>query len=222
MKIKKVYLGQRQIYPEKEPWEPGTNTIAYYQFNSNLNDSSWNSNNLSTSAWTVTYWTTEQWAKYAYFNGATYTSYLTKSINYADPNTICFRANAKKSGNGYVMLEMWNDGREYARIHPNVNIEYWWGLSSSRALNTWYLLTYVREWSTAKLYINWTQVRTGTPTTTTWTRSIRFRLNQVGNQTSTSYCADYYISELIRESKVRSDQEITDYYNSTKSLYGIS
>ena len=148
---------------------------------------------------------------------------IEKSLDYSDSYTISFRANAKKSGISYAMIEMWStSGNEFLRIHPNVILEMWWDITNSVTLNTWYLFTYVREWASSKLYINWTQVWTWTPRVTSWTYTIRFRLNQVWNQSSTSYCADYYISELIRESKARTDGEILTYFENTKDDYWVS
>lgn len=49
--IKKVYLGSTLIRPSW--WQPWANTLGYWKFEQNLNDSSWNGYNFTTS-WTIT------------------------------------------------------------------------------------------------------------------------------------------------------------------------
>lgn len=52
MKIKKVYLGTKQIYPDW--WNPGEDTYAYYPLIANANDTSGNNRNLTADS-SITY-----------------------------------------------------------------------------------------------------------------------------------------------------------------------
>jgi len=63
--LKNAYIGE-YVAP-REPW---ANTVAYYKFDWNLNDSSGNNRNMALSRGSVTYWTI--WNnKYVHFDSST-------------------------------------------------------------------------------------------------------------------------------------------------------
>ena len=210
----------------RQPW---ANTLAYYQFDNNLNDSSWNNRNFTVKTWTVTYSTTSWGAKYAYFNNSTWTNYYEMSLNYTAPMTVSFFFNPQAdygtwTSTVHTIFEIWyNQG--YCRWFNTLGIS-WDGISSvpfyAMQTNQWYLVTYTRNGSSWKMYINGTLNGSWTPNHTTGTRTVRVCINQVWNTNNSNFANNGYISELIMEDKERTAQEISDYFNQTKSLYWIS
>jgi hypothetical protein len=85
--------------------------------------------------------------------------------------------------------------------------------------DTWYYVTITRDGVDCRYYINGSLV--WVKTWTTWTYDTRFKLNNAENTSSSTYANDQYFSEMILENKVRSADEITAYYNATKSNYGL-
>lgn len=205
---------------DQQWWQPWANTIAYYKFDWNLNDSSGNNHNLSVAAWSITYWTAGWWWKYVHINKNTRTNYWERSFDYNWNNTISLRMNPQIT-NGSILLEMWNGGQEFLRFGGAISCGYGWGMSYSMSTNTWYLVTFTRNWTSTALYINGSLIWTWTGDKT-WIHNIRFKLNNAGDTSSSTYSNNTYLSELIWEDKERTAQEIADYYNQTKSLYGIS
>jgi hypothetical protein len=68
-----------------------------------------------------------------------------------------------------------------------------------------------------KIYLNWTDITTSTGS---WTMAVWYAYTiWQQNNGSTSYL--WYMSELIVETKWWTPQEVSDYYNSTKSNYGL-
>jgi len=92
----------------------------------------------------------------------------------------------------------------------------------STTIDTWHYYTLVvKSWI---VYIYKDGVDTGIYYTISWTISTdaRLRLGGEGNGSTDGYHAGRWnLSELILEKKARSAQEISDYYNSTKSNYGL-
>ena len=210
-------------------WQPWANTIAYYQFDNNLNDSSGNSHNFSMATWTPTYWTASWGAKYIHFTQWTYTTNIT--IPYT---TSAYTINVR-------LKYDWTD-KCFIDIQPQTNSQWWnrWGYLSSTSLyicswsgttvtgldlTNWINVVAVLNGSTAETYINGVLKNT-TSIVQAQTTANYFRLNTVwyGGSTSvyTSNAWNNYMSELILESKSWTAQEISDYYNNTKANYWIS
>lgn len=84
-------------------------------------------------------------------------------------------------------------------------------------LNTWTLITITTDWYTTKVYKNWVLSSTATKSYTIvqWNIWIWF------NQKTTSYKYKWNISDVIVEKWVWSAEQISDYYNSTKSIYWL-
>jgi len=219
--VKNIYIGEYG-------WKPWENTLAYYEFNNNLNDSSGNGRNLSLYSWSVTYWTTEWWAKYWYFNTNTWTNNITySSLNYAtDKYTLAYWIQPKQKFSSWVYkvsVEMTSTShtdifiRTYNTIWFNEATSYEYNASA----NTWYLVVAVRDWITTKDYINWILVNTWTPEKTSWTKDIYFRLNNAENQNNTTYSNNQYFSEFIIENRAWTAEQALSYYNQTKSNYWL-
>ena len=227
-KIKRVLTWvnweEKQIYP-KPPFTPTSDTLAYYKFDWNLNDSSSSGRNMSLQNWSVTYWTTAGWAKYWYFNTSTWTNnILFSSINYwTYKMTISYWIQPKTLFSDYVLsveLAATATVPIYARAYDSYTVTFH-GNDTTYAMSkdTWYYVTITRDGTTCKYYVNWVLV--GTQTWQTWTYDVDFKLNNAQNTSTTRYANDQYFSEMILENKVRSADEITAYYNATKSNYGL-
>ena len=121
---------------------------------------------------------------------------------------------------GSILLEMWSGRQEFLRFGGAISCGFGWGMSYSMSANTWYLVTFTRSWTSTALYINGSLIWTWTGDKT-WTHNIRFKLNNAGDTSSSTYSNNAYWSELIWESKVRTADEITNYYNQTKWNYGL-
>jgi len=102
------------VYKKKKGWKPWANTIAYYKFDWNLNDSSGNNHNFSGTNMTVTYWTLSWWAKYIHFpnwawaNTQSWMPYSTSSY------TINFWVKKWDSNDGtFLDFQVWTSGVNY-------------------------------------------------------------------------------------------------------------
>ena len=209
-------------------WTPWANTVAYYEFDWNLNDSSWNGHNLSLYTWSVTYWTASWGWKYAYFNQNTWTNYWTRNVNYNWNNTICFWVNTLSSFTSWWphnMVELWcNSWNNYCRISQNVSFS-WNAISTawetSLSANVWHLLGMSCDWTTFYFYLDWVCFATSSKAVS-WTYNSRFRVNQVPDTSSSSYAHNMYISKLIWEEAFRTANDFSAYFNKTKWDYWLS
>lgn len=91
--------------------------------------------------------------------------------------------------------------------------------------NQWMLVTTTcKDWAdNNKVYINWNlAVQWQWTNRPRWYSSATFNLWTFIGWTHNTYAWNINISNVILEDKARTAQEVSDYYNSTKSLYGIS
>jgi hypothetical protein len=96
-------------------------------------------------------------------------------------------------------------------------MDYWNGslyYGTAMPTNTWTNAIFTNDSWTQKLYINWQEVWTSSQTLDTQNSlNIWWRY--------ASYYFDWKISEFIIENQARTAQEVADYYNQTKSNYGL-
>ena len=209
---------------DKQRWQPWANTVAYYEFDWNLNDSSGNDRNMSLYAWTVTYWTTTWGKKYAYFNSSTWTNQIQIPINW--DFTVLMWVNPQTDfGNSWThsMLDIQTDQSHwYLRWLNTVVISQGTDIYTQLYTESRYLLANSYDSTNNQLlkYIDGNYKWTGS---NTWILgNQKMKLNQIWDTNSTTYSNNAYYSELIIEDKAWTEQEILDYYDQTKSLYGIS
>ncbi len=218
--MKNAYIGEYRV-----PW---ANTIAYYKFDWNLNDSSGNNRNLSLATGSVTYWTESWWAKYGYFNTSTYTNNYTGMPYNSSAYTIniWYKRVGNNSGEHQTVADFHTWWNYFPRLRVFSN-EVWYIVSSSNVstsnTDTWSNYCISISNNTATCYRNWTQV---------WQFAVNsynntlpyFRLNTVWYVSTAAYGnypADGRMSTLIIENKARTAQEVADYYNLTKSNYWL-
>jgi len=216
--LKNAYIGE---YPGG--WQPWANTIAYYPLNSTYTDTdqSWNWNN-GTTVWTLSYWN-----NYCQFSSWNYIS-IPKIIPYwANPYTILVWYNTPDAS--------WHQNVVYCQVNSNRNntgsalfiyqwhLYYWgkgnydWDISSVSISNdTWYNIVFTYNWTQLECFVNgvskWTFNR-NISSTAPDTANIGKSLIEI--------CIGK-TSNLIIENKVRTAQEVLDYFDLTKWNYWIS
>lgn len=215
------HLIQMTTYKISTPWptprEPWANTIAYLPMKTDLLDHSgtWTT---ATVSWTVSL-TDWHW----YFNGGkiygslssiptsyTISMWLKATSLPAHWKTITCIWQYNSHGNFWFWLRETYNNFCYSRRDADYPT---WPIADT---TNWYLATITYTSWTVALYINWTY-NTGTsafPTTALWTSDYII---------SDSFGANFYwyINDYIVEDKVWTAQEVSDYYNSTKSNYGL-
>jgi len=233
MKIKKVYLGRRQIYPDW--WSPGENTIAYYPFKEDFDDASGNSTvkNL-TNTWTPQL-TTESWVLCAYYPTSAYSTRSWTVWATATSRTInAWIKNASQTLDSYTIWVWHNDsyGKWSLQIlTKNNTIQYndwYWSTSTFANVSTWwYNMIITQSWNTVKIYVNGTLQLT-TTWQSTWLWATDPQMIRIAAKASWIYSGapedsnyTWYFSEVIIENKTRTEQEVSNYFNGTKSNYWI-
>lgn len=213
------------MYIGEYGWHPWANTIAYYKFDWNLNDSSWNNRNLSIYSWSPTYWTETWWGRYIYFPNNCWTTYWEDTISYGG-TTLSFWYKWNSGYNGKPIIEIWASGYNiYGRISGDVTFEYFtqrdWPFPSYSAWSNWHYYTIVRGSDNySRVYVDWQSVAYWN-WSWSWTRAVRFRFNQYGDTNASSNCNSWNLSEVILETVARTAQEVADYYNQTKWDYWL-
>lgn len=207
------------IYKDVQEYVPNENTIAYYKFENNLNDSSGNNRNFSMKSGSFTYW--DIWDnKYLNVPQSAWTNWIGSfpfsNTSYTRCLWLKFPNFSKSWG---ILLDRW----------------VWWSWWTSRfSINNWvvniddctftpsdyskrYNYTIINSGGTAYLYVNaelqWSHSIQVTSST------VSLALNNAPDTNSSTYSAEWQLSELICESRARTAQEITDYYNMTKWNY---
>lgn len=218
------------VYIWTDEWAPWANTVAYYPLNSTttVNDMSWNNKNL-TNYNNVPFWT-YQWVSCASFNGSS--QYLGLWAKFTLWNTYTVLS--------WYWHNSWNNGMVYCQwasssLYPSlwlwywvnsskVSVHSWTGGSNTRITSTvssnnwkWVLWVFVFNNGTARLYENNTQTVSGSLSApwTWWENFYVWMWRAWYNYFSG------LISNLIIENKARTAQEISNYYNSTKSKYWL-
>lgn len=220
------WLQEKQVRHTTSPWwQPWANTVAYYKFDWDLNDNSGNSYNLSIANWTPTYWTTTGGAKYIHFPSQSYTNNITIPYSlsaYTINVWLKYDSTNKTIMDFQTRINWWNWNRlQYA---SSTSIACWTTVTNLD-LSNWINLVVVNDNYSCTAYVNWVQTTTNSLGTYTDTSAPYFRLNTVGYGGSTSVytnnAGSNYVSELITEDRVRTAQEIADYYNQTKWSYWL-
>lgn len=225
----------------REPWE---NTVAYYPLTSTttVNDMSSKQNNL-TSNWTIQYWDYGDvdccfidWHGMLYtgITSITASSWITLNVRYRETNNPTWDCSTILAFNPYDPTTRWNRLNSMCRLNWAYSIWYWliwfiddwkswWTYSYTSPVYTFtqnqrYNICYTYEWNSMKFYVNWVLEWTATRTTQDNTLSYI----SISRNVDVNSSIRWYLSKAIFESKARTSQEISDYFNGTKSLYGIS
>lgn len=222
-KIQKIFVWTNLVRPK---WKPWANTLAYYPLTATdtVNDMSWNWKNL-TNTW-VTFGTVWN-VSCATFNGSSYLNRSESLFTWSPDFTVNLWY--KRTWVFYAhnnIFSVWTTSWTNSFIewmYPNWANEWhlmvWWFTNDRDTWyyvpeNTWLNLVFTHSWWTIKVYVNNSLKYTGTVSYT-----IQSWYTWVGCWIGNGNCMIWNLSNIIVENKVRTDTEISDYYDGTKSLY---
>jgi hypothetical protein len=210
------------IYVYREvPYIPNENTIVYYKLNSETTtkDLSWNNYNL-TNAWSVSFWT-YNWVDCAYFSETwPYWLYLASWPSCNWPYTYSCWINQIRENLWWYPRIFWGNNvylillnyKTYMPRFANAWIPYteWWHLITMTGdLSDWSFIWYkdwekVCEWTWYSRAISWLSI---------WWKE-QYPASSVDRFRG-------YMSDLIFENKITSQDEISEYYRLSKSKYNL-
>jgi hypothetical protein len=209
-------------------WTPGDNTIAYYPLTSTstVNDMSGNSRNLTNNG---TNFGTYQWVDCAYLTAAT-KYLLTPTLTWSDIKTISVWAYwdwtfSPSSSTYALLLTYWilsNSARFYIYNKTDGKLYYEndgtsYKITTPYVSSVWYNLV-ITIGTDTKMYINWNYIWSCTNwAPSNWT----FIFGTWINNPISADKYSWWISNWVIENKTWSAQEISDYYNQTKSNYWL-
>lgn len=222
--LKNAYIGEYQ-----EGWQPWVNTLCYYPFDTDYSDQSWNGYNL-TNRWATTIWT--KWGvDCAVFIKDNNSWLYTTSIPF---NTI----STSMTFNFWMYVDQFNTWENNVfwmwtasagsciilwYLQP-INIWHRWyndiATSTNSTLSTWQNIVVTQDSSWTKIYLDWNQIGSSSYYATLSGNEFNVWYFNWSSALNRKYIG--WMSNLILESKTWTAQEVVDYYNQTKSLYGIS
>lgn len=203
-------------------WQPWANTIAYWKLDGDMLDYSWNW--YDGTWWTENYTTLSSWIQVANFNwtSSIETTY-TQTIS-TEPFTILWwfkRANtweqywlwkwAVESNYSYLHMGFYSNWTVVMDFYGTTNPS--WQCSDT----DWHFAAFTYSWTTQRCYYD-----DNTPQDITKSFNEFAWALWLGSRVGWRNKFSWNLSNVIIENKARTDQEIVDYYNQTKSLYGIS
>lgn len=217
--LKNAYIGERKGFV------PGGNTLLYLPLNSTSThtDKSWN--NRGTTNYSVQFWT-YQWVDCGYFNNA-----HIQVTSFNMPSTHTFLVWFYRTGFNTSDWKLFDSRPSPQYVHwiNSVSSEwtfwYVWNtvvVSWVQTDNKWCLYAMSISWSSATLTLLWNgvnTVKTASVSAPSGTPSYINIWNEYNNAYNRYFL--WYMSQLILENKAWSSQEILDYYNATKSNYGL-
>lgn len=225
-KIQRIYVGDHyQVRPKRTPW---TNTLAYRPLTSTttVNDQSGNNRNL-TNTGSVTFWTYKgvNCAYFSWSNKLTTTSFVSNQQAVTVSCWVYFIRNGYSNNwnyNQFVRRWGWSSANfwpYYDTSNKKIVCSPWgmWTIYPTTDTVRRHL-TVTFNWSNiVKLYVNW--VLDGTNSSASVPSWSRFGV--WGYTINNTNVRKWWISEVIVENKVRTDQEIANYFNQTKSNYWL-
>ena len=243
--LKQIRAGDKKVFPKG--YTPTNTTFFYITWNWELTDRSQYSHTPET-YWTINYTTLSNWQKVINFSWSSSVFYrfsegigktqFTGHMRIRDKSTsisnmISFWRRDRNSS-GPSTTDKW-----WALINTNYNkrtVSWWgsgdwqdtWSLWVSPQTSSFYLYSFSIDWRTCRIYKNW--VLQGTYTwyvdirggSSTWWYFYLWSWRGYTYSEAPNWFANAYIWECILDWKIRTQTEIQEYYNLTKSLYWIS
>ena len=218
MKIKKVYLGRRQIYPDWE-WEPGENTVFYIKWEWDIKDYWPNNYQFTNNLVTITddylnfpgtsknrlINTTASIPQTYTFNARLYITWVWTSIS---PRII-----APNSNDSAVATYRWSWWTLYTVSYNNR--AYNWPVLPT---NTWINFVVTRvQWGQSKIYVNAVNSDTETSASINYGTWIVLWCKYASDRDS----YQGRMARIILENKEWTAQEVADYFDQTKSKYWL-
>lgn len=227
-KIKEVFMRvdwvEERIYPTAK-WRPWENTVLYIPMKEDLLDHSWNgisvtSNSVSLSqVWWINVW---------YFGAANNACLsFTNPSNMSWSRTVVSRFKTTSSDNQWILTQWTEAASKWLHLWYSSSSRWaviWFfnndmdSNSTSWTDNNWHLITFTYNWWwESKIYLDSQVLKS-------WTLSWLNTWNNTWNiwkYLSWTVKFNGYMSEWILENKVRTAQEVADYYNKTKWNYWL-
>lgn len=213
------------VYTDKfirEPWE---DTVAYYPFKEDFDDHSWNWNILSNTQylnkqtlwynWIHSVWPTTPsiWLALQNNNNVKFISLWCKVNTSSWVAEICRIWNYGSSC--WYTSHIQTDLDNKFTVFTNTSFSRW-AISNWLSFNAWHHVTIWYDWSKIVISKDWIQETLYNGSWYNFDNEIRLCWLNI------NWNVNFTLSEVILESKVRTAQEISDYFNGTKSKYGIS
>lgn len=228
-------LKDSYIWEYVAPREPWANTVAYYEFSNNLNDSSWNSRNLWTQSWTFTYWTTSWWGKYIQTGSGIRSTEITMPFN-QEAYTINFYCSYIPTSHGSVWGTIFDLYHSSYGSSMTRCIYYWSGLTGwpmymldhdgvsyqPSVSESWHNYIFTFDWVNMKLYVDSNYIWSVSKWADANLPSLTFKLGGVVWQNNNNFYSNAKIWKFILENQTRTAEEVSDYFNLTKWDYWIS
>jgi len=217
--LKNAYIG--------EVWTPWSNTLLYLPLESDTNDYSQNSYTI-TQNWAVTKWDIWYYFNWGYLVTSSFTwptTYTTMSI-WVKPNwtSSLFQAIFSKYywslDFPYITTNMYipeNTSNWSFQVTNSSKIVV--AADSSLSIWNWQNIIWVYDWSKVYFYKNWVLASSASQSWNIYSNNTQLSIGNFLWNLNQPYYG--YISEAIFESKARTAQEVLNYYNSTKSNYGL-
>lgn len=212
-KLTWVYIGQTKVRPSGWGWwQPWANTLAYRPFKSDLNEASWK----TWLDWNITRWSVSYSNNMATINTLRIPSMI---FTWAwDYTILTYRTSSDT--NFWFRLRNANDWfpkqQLDVRWHAIYDGSTWYECFNSNPNTSLLLATAVRENNDLYYYENGVLVNqiTAPSISITWWPWISMWAFWTNN-------TSWSVGNLIVENKARTVQEILDYFNQTKSDYGL-
>jgi hypothetical protein len=214
---------QMVTYPVEKKWKPWANTYIYYPFTSNLVDQMWNGN-TGTMTWTCTF--DSSTGIHVTWRSGNYVTWLSNWIN--NRNLFTWNVWVKAETTTQASYLIWkatayaSTQAQWVNVYSDIQIwicvgntfYQWWVTQDQK----WHNMCLVEENNTTKIYIDWNLISTQS----WWT------VNNVSEmqlwwwwQYGTSRACDGYIKDYIVETIAWTADEVSAYYNQTKSNYWL-
>jgi hypothetical protein len=194
------------VYKKKKGWKPWANTIAYYPFKTDFNEWSWKS-------WLDI--AEKSWVSISQYWYALFSNWYCMFWDWADiENSKTISMWVFRSSNNCYLIK-WRYANQYIFIDNwYCYIPAWQIQGTYIPDNTWLYLVFI-EWDTnMDVYINWQFAWS-------WGKGgLQYKWTFLSNRDSGDRFS-WRISELIFEDKIWTAEEISNYYNLTKSNYGL-
>ena len=215
-------------------WKPGANTVLYLPMDTDLLDHSLSPKTI-TNNWGVSLVSNIGWATIdvAQFNSSSKSLGFTNNYPFSWAWTILAWFKSPLNNTVITFISSWTTtAKEVISLCYQSSAARWLSVSNydtdvdvwntTWRDNTWHLVTATYTWiagdtNNVKIYIDGVQLKQGTSSWWEITNNASYIWNY---QTYDNF--NWYMSKFILESKTRTEQEISDYFNQTKWGYWIS
>lgn len=221
----------QNIYIGEYGWKPWSNTIAYWEFDWNLNDSSGNWYNLTATSSSYSYWDLQEW-KYVTkgIRSMSFTTALTDTQAFSGNFTLSFYINLSVvdsvsrflwwyTSTGVtttnIQYESWQWWLQWYNLNESWRTTWSWTPSA----NTWYNIIITWDWTAYTAYLNWVSMtKTRQWNISQWWISLCIWNN---DKSYDGYWMQGSLDNVIIENRVRTSAQVQLYFNQTKSNYWL-